>query len=295
MGCIILINIPAHSQNFDTELKKLAEEISNRINTKKKSKVAVWGFVTENGESTGLGNYITEDFAVYVTNFGENFEVIDRNHLEVILKEHQLNADGYIDETTAKELGKILAVDAIITGTYTVLTNAIKVRAKVLDTQTALQFAASIGNLPLDENVNAYLGLSNNAGKAANRGFTRPLNSKESINNPDTVDSQCQEKKFGDVCFFNSTKTKLIVVIQYNAGRNNVQYRKDIFLDPNETKCYFKIPDKIINYYVAHWDVFKKNLEGEAFKLTTRKNLSFLLDKGELKIESCTSKTFTVK
>ena len=120
------------------------------------------GFFTESGETTALGNYITEDFSVYLTNSGENFQVIDRNHLDVLLKEHQLNAEGYIDGETAKELGKITAVDAIITGTYTVLNSVVKVRAKVLDTETALQFAANMGNLPLNENISSYLGISLN-------------------------------------------------------------------------------------------------------------------------------------
>ena len=116
LGC----SFTGYSQDFDAQLEKLAQGLAERIESKGKAKIAVWGFFTENGEKTALGNYITEDFSVYLTNFGEKFEVIDRNHLNVLLKEHKLNAEGYIDENTAKELGKIVAVDAIITGTYTV-------------------------------------------------------------------------------------------------------------------------------------------------------------------------------
>ncbi|MEM9144285.1 MAG: FlgO family outer membrane protein, partial [Bacteroidota bacterium] len=196
------------SQDFDTQLEKLAEGLSQRISSKGKTKVAVWGFFTENGERTALGNYLTEDFSVYITNFGDNFEVIDRNHLDVLLKEHQLNAEGYIDENTAKELGKIVAVDAIITGTYSVLNTNIKVRAKALDTETALQFAANMGNLPLNENIASYLGVSVNGGNSTNRGFNTPLSSNETINNPDTVDPACKKNRTGDFCFSNSSNEK---------------------------------------------------------------------------------------
>jgi TolB-like protein len=283
------LNVPTNAQNFDSQLNTLAETISKQINTSKKSKVAVWGFVSENSESTSLGNYITEDFSIYVTNHSQNFDVIDRKHLEVILREHKLNAQGYIDETTAKEIGKILAVDAIITGTYTVLSNSLKIRAKVLDTETAMQFAASIVSVPLDENINSYLGLSNKSGLAANQGFNRPLNSKETINNPETVGEKCKENKFGNLCFYNATKDEIVVYIIYN-GKH-----KHFFLDPTETKCYYEIPALIVDFYSAKRTDFEKELKGTPYKLTSNHASKLLLDKGEINIETCQSKSFTIK
>jgi len=190
---LLLLCLNSNAQDFDTQLEKLAEGLSQKLSAKGKTKIAVWGFFTENGERTALGNYLTEDFSVYMTNFGDKFEVIDRNHLDVLLKEHQLNAEGYIDETTAKELGKIVAVDVIITGTYTVLNSVVKVRAKALDSETASQFAANMGNLPMNENIASYLGVSVNGGNSTNRGFNTPLNSNETVNNPDTVDQACSK------------------------------------------------------------------------------------------------------
>ena len=128
------------AQDFDSKLEGLAEDIATKIGEKSKKKIAVWGFFEASGNQTALGNYITEDFSVYITNHGENFEIIDRNHLDLLLKEHQLNAEGFIDSDTAKEIGKITAADAIITGTYSIVgTDKVKVRVKVLDTESALQ------------------------------------------------------------------------------------------------------------------------------------------------------------
>lgn len=292
----LLLTSNSFAQDFDTKLEALAKDLSSKIDSKGKKKIAVWGFVTEGGERTALGNYLTEDFSIYMTNFAKNFEIIDRKHLDMILKEHKLNSEGYIDKATAKELQKIIAVDAIITGTYTVLSTTIKVRAKVLDTETALQFAANMTSLPMNEDVNSYLGIAINGGNSPNKGFNTPLNSNETINNPETVDSKCKEEKFGDLCFYNATSTKLVIRAKhYREDEGSSVNMTDIFIDPSETKCIYKIKNRILSYYAIKWEVFQKELEGGLYKLHQDGNARHLFDKGEIKIETCKSKTYTIK
>ena len=291
-----LFVLTSKAQDFDVQLEQLAEVLAKKIEGKGKAKIAVWGFFTENSEKTALGNYITEDFSVYLTNFGDKFEVIDRNHLDVLLKEHRLNAEGYIDENTAKELGKIVAVDVIITGTYTVLNSVIKVRAKALDTETALQFAASMGNLPLNENIASYLGVSINGGNTTNRGFNIPLSSKETINNPETVNAKCSEENFGDICFYNTTNTKLVLRAKhFREDEGSKVNMTDIFLDPSETKCLYQIKNRTLSFYIVKWEVFQKELEGGLYKLHQDVTAKYLFDRGQLKVETCKSKTYSIK
>ncbi|MEE9363889.1 MAG: FlgO family outer membrane protein [Cellulophaga sp.] len=213
--CSILFISNIFAQDFDSKLEDLAKDLSIKIDKKGKKKIAVWGFVTEGGERTTFADFLTEDFSIYMTNFAENLEIIDRKHLDILLKEHKLNSEGYIDSKTAKELQKIIAVDAIITGTYTVLSTTIKVRAKVLDTETALQFAANMASLPMNEDVNSYLGITTNGGNNPNKGFNAPLGSNETINNPDTVDPNCKKMQTGDFCFSNAINEKVIIKIRF--------------------------------------------------------------------------------
>jgi len=295
---ILFLTTNTQAQDFDSQLEKLAQGIAVKLDSKGKKKIAVWGFVTENGERTALGNYLTEDFSVYVTNFGEKFEVIDRNHLDILLKEHKLNSEGYIDDNTAKELGKIIAVDAIITGTYTVLNTTVKVRAKVLDTETALQFAANMASLPINEEVASYLGISVNGGNTTNKGFNTSLNSNETINNPETVDPKCKEENFGDLCLFNSTNQKMIVLIRYFRYADttkNTKIHKTIIINPGETKCVYRFWNREIFYHVANWESFQEDFKGIETYLYNQGYYKFLKDLGELKIETCKSKTFTIK
>ncbi|MFK7814596.1 MAG: FlgO family outer membrane protein [Maribacter sp.] len=297
---LVLATMGLNAQDFDTQLEELAKNITTKLDGKGKKKIAVWGFVTENGERTALGNYLTEDFSVYLTNFGTDFELIDRNHLDMLLKEHQLNAEGYIDETTAKELGKIVAVDAIITGTFTVLTTNVKVRAKVLDTETALQFAASMANLPLNDDISSYLGISLNGGNSTNKGFNTPLNSNETINNPETVDDACKKSNTGDFCFSNTLNEKVIIRVKcftYADTKKSNYFFKTIIVDAGETKCIYGVVNRPFNYYIATWTNYidDEKLKGKESSLSHDYYSKFLKDMGELKVETCTSKTYTIK
>lgn len=146
------------AQDFDGELESLAQTFAQKINLKEKTKVAVWGFYSEEEEHESLGNLLTEDFSIYLTNYAENFGIVDRVHLHHILKEHGLQAEGYIDEKTTKKLGKFIAADALVIGTYTIFESEIKVRVRALDTETALQFAGAIETLTMNENIAKLLG-----------------------------------------------------------------------------------------------------------------------------------------
>ncbi|MEW4923536.1 FlgO family outer membrane protein [Algibacter sp. 2305UL17-15] len=300
ISCCILNITALFAQDFDSKFEKLAQDLSHKIDTKGKKKIAVWGFVTEGGERTALGNYLTEDFSIYMTNFADNFEIIDRKHLDIILKEHKLNSEGYIDKATAKELQKIIAVDAIVTGTYTVLSSTIKVRAKALDTETALQFAANMTSLPMNEDVNSYLGIAVNGGNNPNKGFNTPLNSNETINNPETVDSKCKKMSTGDVCFSNSLNEKIVVKLTFFTTPDTKYFnhsKKTIILDAKETKCVYGLVDRPLKYHIAKW---KDYIDDEKFKgnehyLSHDHYWKYLKDMGELKVETCKSKTYTIK
>ena len=296
-GCVFFMCCVVNAQEFDKRLSGIAKEIAEKVNKTQKKKIAIWGFASESGEqNSALGNYLTEDFSVYVTNFGEDFEVIDRNHLDIILKEHKLNAEGYIDQETAKELGKIAAVDAIITGTYSLLPTRVKVRVKVLDTETALQFAANIGDLPINRELRGYLNLDSKESTVAKKEKDNSTlsNSNESIDTSKEVDSECKTEKFGDFCFKNTSEEKVVLYLTYS--RRGLNLSKTIFIESEETKCLYKFQNGIIiKYYIATYDTFNGYFNGRASYLDNSNYINSLKDSGELKAETCKSKVFTIK
>ena len=118
IGSTIILNAQT---SFDAGLSKLVTEIGLKISEKNDTMLAVWDFSTVDGEINNLGKYVAENVSVKLSNTGKEFYLMDRNHLTTILKEHKLNSEGLIDQNTAKELGRLTAVDAIVTGTITIL------------------------------------------------------------------------------------------------------------------------------------------------------------------------------
>src|SRR5688572_16362412 len=238
--CIWLPYATICQTSFDTKLQELAEKIATQISQQGKLKVAVWHFVNTQGEITDMGKFIGEDFSVYFTNSSKGrYQVMDRNHLDQILREHKLNSEGFIDPQTAKELGRLNAVDAIITGTVDIFETQLKVRVKVLDTETALQIAAEIGYLPVDENVASFLGVpglgqSGSNQSPSNRGFNAPINPNIQYNNPGTVDQECEKNNSGDYYFENKTSNRVRV-------RGDAGYLSLLYLGPGETGTYYGI------------------------------------------------------
>ena len=123
------------------------------------------------GEKTTLAKYLTDEITIAIVGLERSFEVIDRSHLAAILSEHELSESGLLDPTTAKKLGKLAGVDAILVGTVTQMAPASRLSIKVISVESAQILAASATNL--DET--ALPGLS-----------TKPIASENSLRNSDS-------------------------------------------------------------------------------------------------------------
>jgi TolB-like protein len=147
----------AHSQNLDDGIEKLSAEITIGMTESNKKKIAVVEFSDLDGKITELGKYLSEELITKLF-MSKKFDVVERQLLNKILEEHKLNLSGLIDETTAKQLGKILGVDAICTGTITDLVNSIKINARTISTETGSIFSVASVQINKDDKVNKLMG-----------------------------------------------------------------------------------------------------------------------------------------
>jgi len=136
-----------YSIAYENEIKDLSSVMTVNIANAGKKTVAVVDFTDLQGNVTELGRFLAEEFSVALAGSGKGFEVVDRTHLKSIITEHKLSATGLIDPQTARKLGKIAGVDALITGTITPFGDSIRLSVKVLDTETAKMISASSGNI----------------------------------------------------------------------------------------------------------------------------------------------------
>ena len=146
MAIIALLHCP-FSFAYEEEIKDISANMAKEIADAGKKTIAVADFTDLQGNVTELGRFLAEEFSVALAGAGTRFEVVDRIHLKSIIREHNLSATGMIDPKTARKLGKIAGVQALITGTVTPFGDNVRVTVKVLDTETAKIIGASTANI----------------------------------------------------------------------------------------------------------------------------------------------------
>lgn len=104
----------------------------------KKIKVAVLDFQLQ-GEgyyTKDMGKIVSEWLITALVKEGR-FEVIERRLLEQIFQEHKLIMSGVVNEQGATEVGKLLGVKVIISGSVVKLKNFTEVNARIIDVESA--------------------------------------------------------------------------------------------------------------------------------------------------------------
>lgn len=147
----------SRAQGYEQEIANLSAKMAESIAKSKKTRIAVVDFTDLHGNVTELGRFLAEEFSVALAGAGQGFEIMDRTHLQTILKQHKLAATGLIDPATAQQLGKIAGVDALITGTITPLGENVRLAIKILDAETAKVIGGNTGNIPATEAIQTLL------------------------------------------------------------------------------------------------------------------------------------------
>ena len=121
----------------------IAERISDGHKYLSNNKVAVLPFSYTDKHASDDGTVISERLLTRIIN-RRDLQVIERNLLEKVLAELKLQRSGAIDESSIKGIGKILGVEAIVTGTLTRRKDGrIEINARLIKTETAAVIAAA--------------------------------------------------------------------------------------------------------------------------------------------------------
>ena len=109
----------------------------------KKTKIAVLDFQLQGKgyETEDMGRIVSEWMITALVKEGR-FEVVERRLLEKVINEQKLATSGLVDESSATQLGRILGVKVIISGSILKLHDTIEVNARIIDVQTASIIAA---------------------------------------------------------------------------------------------------------------------------------------------------------
>lgn len=277
---ILLFSIQSNysqgNTTYDSEMKRLAKDVSGIVKENKKINVAVWYFKNSFRKKEELGHYIAQEFSVYFSDVKDGFDVISRDELDQILDEHKLNSQGFIDPKTAKEINMIIHADAIITGTIDLSFRSLRLRVKLIDTQTGKIIKAVMRNIPKDENIKYILhetGVNEVKNIDKNR---RRLNNGERYGTPEYVNANCETLNIGDYCFENDTDINYKITIQSNNNYRN-SITKKISVLAGQSMCFTDLSDGVYSYSL------KKFYPGKYTTMNTS------LIEGLFKVESCKS------
>jgi TolB-like protein len=108
-----------------------------------KTKIAVLDFQLqgENFDNDDMGSIVAEWFITAMVKEGR-FDVIERRLLQKIINEQQLAMSGMIDESSATQIGKLLGVKVIISGSVMKVRDVLEVNARIIDVENASIIAA---------------------------------------------------------------------------------------------------------------------------------------------------------
>ena len=130
----------------------LAQQLSTSIQIHKISRVAVLPIShVSKGMNKPLGHYLTDRLtnALYRT---DSAKVVERFRLEMVTGELALTKTGRFNENSAKHIGSLLGVDAVIIGTYTELgTKTFEVNSRIVSVETGE--ILGVGSVQIPRNV----------------------------------------------------------------------------------------------------------------------------------------------
>lgn len=153
---LFFVNLRQHT-DFESQLDYLAEQISSNLTKGRRNKIAVLDFQDLHNRTTEFGKFLSEELITRLFRTSK-FDVVERRLLNKVMEEHKLSASGLLDETSIRKLGKLLGVDAIVSGTMTDLGNSLKVNTRLISTETAALFAVAAAEFLKDENIRKLLG-----------------------------------------------------------------------------------------------------------------------------------------
>lgn len=109
----------------------------------KKTKIAVLDFELrgDSFKTKDMGGIVAEWFTTTLVQDGR-FEVVERALLQKIIEEQKLGMTGLIDESSSAEIGKILGVRTIITGSVLQFGETIEVNARIINVKSGSIVAA---------------------------------------------------------------------------------------------------------------------------------------------------------
>lgn len=144
----VLAGLPSMAHADETD--SLAKTLGDAVHGRGLKRIAVIPFAGPRGGTSYSGAVLSERLISRLLSRG-GIEVVERPLLESVLREQKLGLFGIMDPRTAQALGRVLGVDAILTGTAVELRNErVEINARLINAETAQVLTGASSIVPKD-------------------------------------------------------------------------------------------------------------------------------------------------
>jgi len=191
VGLLPLSVVTASAQDIRAGVEQLAAQVAKAAPEGKQLRVAVADFPDLQGVTSDLGRYIASRLTTRLSQ-SPKFFVIERQRLGQVLAELKFSMSDLVDPAKAKQLGKMVGVEAILVGTVSDLGNQVDLDARLIEIETNRMLLGATVTISKDPSVTTML----------ERGRQEPLTVQPALSPQSApVTAGVQSRKVGDITF----------------------------------------------------------------------------------------------
>lgn len=267
---VFVFSLSTSAFAYEREIEILASDMSEKIANSGKAKIAVVDFTDLRGDVTELGRFISEELSVSLAGTGKGFKIVDRTHLKSILQEHKLSTTGLIDPTTARKLGEIAGVEALITGSLTPFGDTVRITVKVLDTETAEIIDAKKENIAKTEIIEELLAVT-----FVPRTNFSSTSSDRSENGQEDVSESDPKKENDEKGLPRYTENEAFKYTLNDIRRNGKNLTAFLLVESKADESIFQLSTSVTRIFDEFGNEYRPNADGVPhFEIGSRKSSS---------------------
>ena len=151
---LVLLCLLLQHSLYPAQEMSLADAVQNFASDKKGTRIAVFDFTNTDGTKTRYDGFIADTIIGELSRY--KLTLLERKRLELLLKEQTLSQSGVIDSEKAVELGMLLPVDVLVSGSYTCFDDRLVINGRFINVSTGeiiYAFTSTLKNIPKEKDT----------------------------------------------------------------------------------------------------------------------------------------------
>lgn len=150
---LVLWSTQLHAQSYDEGLSQATGKLAASIAGREGQIATVLDLNGLDGATTQLGKLVAQDVFDQLVGSAGNVTWIDPAQRDFVVQENQLAADRLMDPATQKQLGKLLGLSLIVSGTVTELGDSARIQLRATEIETARVIGVASTTVALPESL----------------------------------------------------------------------------------------------------------------------------------------------